>query len=226
MRLKRSALLLFFVWALPAYAAPYFDPASIDPALLTPPPELHGQIWDVEIEHIIGLQKSPDKEALEQAAAERNVKPELIAEAVDPALTRKAYPKLYHLLDHIGETTHPISDAAKEFWHTDRPYKADSRVKALIEPHDNASYPSGHTVASYTWAMVLGELMPEKRNAFIARARTIAEHRVLVGMHYPHDLAGGRELARLIMGGLLQNAEFRNDFAEAKKELLAGNIRP
>jgi hypothetical protein len=39
-------------------------------------------------------------------------------------------------------------------------------------------------------------------------------------MHYQNDVAGGKQLAFLIVGGLAQNKDFQDDFIEAQKELL------
>ena len=139
--------------------------------------------------------------------------------AVDPKLTRTEYPAVYALLDRVSETSHEVCDQAKNYWHTERPYVADSRIKALIEPHRNPSYPSGHTVSAYTLAHVLTLLMPEKTAAFYGRAEQVAQHRVLVGMHFPNDLDGGRQLALLISGTMLQKPDFQKDLKAAQQEL-------
>lgn len=41
-------------------------------------------------------------------------------------------------------------------------------------------------------------------------------------MHFPHDVKGGRQLSFLIVGSLLQNKDFLNDFAAAESELKQG----
>jgi acid phosphatase (class A) len=221
MRRIAASLLLLLTLATAglAQAQPYMDAATINPLLLTPPPAPQSPMWNADIDKIIALQESPDQEAVAQAKIELVMMPELVTLAVDPALTRTSYPVLYKLLDNVTDTYKPINRAAKNFWNTKRPYQSDSHVKALIFAHDNPAYPSGHTTGSYVWAYVLSELLPLKRTLFMQRAEAIAQHRVLVGMHYPHDLAGGKELALLIMGGLLQNADFRQNFEQAKKEL-------
>lgn len=204
-----------------ADAEPYFAATTIPPFLLTPPLAPMSAAWNAEVEQIIALQANPDPKEVEQAAAERDMAPEMMVLAVDPALARAAYPKLYALLDRVGATSYAVGGAAKQFWNTKRPYVADSRIKPLIKAHDNPSYPSGHTTGSYLWADVLSLLQPKNQAAFRARAEVTAEHRVLAGMHYPHDLAGGRELALLLMGGLLQNQAFLQDLAAANAELEA-----
>jgi len=64
-------------------------------------------------------------------------------------------------------------------------------------------------------------LMPDKKEALLARAEEIAQHRVVVGMHFPHDVAGGKKLAELIVAELKKSPDFTKDLAAAKAELAA-----
>ena len=66
---------------------------------------------------------------------------------------------------------------------------------------------------------ILGMLIPQKEQDLKKLAQKISYRRILVGMHYPHDIIAGEQLARLILGGLLQNEEFRKDFENARLEL-------
>lgn len=219
--LRRCLFLTVFLAAHTAYAAPYFNAATIAPTLIDPPPAVQSPEWQHDVEHIIELQRAPNAKDLEQAKAERNMKPEMVAEDTDAALTRASRPKLYALLDRVSDTSYQVNNQAKNFWNTKRPYLMDQRIKPLIEPHDNPAYPSGHTSGSYVWAYVLAMVIPAERDRFLGRAESIAQHRVLVGMHYPHDLKGGRALALLIVGALTQNAEFRSDLQAAIEEAKA-----
>lgn len=210
--------------ALPSHAAEtraYFTTETISPRLLTPPLTPHSPEWNAEVKSIISLQRYADAKEVAKADKEREMAPEMVALTVEPTWTRKDFPATYHLLDRVGRTTHIVGDNAKDYWHTKRPYLMDKRIKALVAPSTSPAYPSGHTLGSHGWAYTLALLQPAKRDAFLARAAEIAQHRVLVGMHYPHDVRGGKELALLIIGGLLQNAEFKADFQAARKELKA-----
>ena len=200
------------------HAAPYVSAAAISPMVLNPPPAVHSAVWDKEVADVLALQYSADKAEVEKASAERNMKPELLTLAVDPQLTRVSYPALYALLDNVSDTSRSVTDNVKNYWNTKRPYLMDERIKPLVEPHDNPSYPSGHTSGSYVWARVLALVMPEKREAFLSRAEEIAQHRVLVGMHYPHDVTAGKELALITFGALLGNTSFQGDVEKAKTE--------
>ncbi|MDX2083616.1 MAG: phosphatase PAP2 family protein [Rickettsiales bacterium] len=221
---KLTVFFIFIFISFNSLAEPYFSSQTIDPNLITPPFSYESAEFKKDISQIIALQKKADKKEIIKALDERQLRPETIVEIVDPSLTRAANPKLYKLLDRASETSISTTENVKNYWNTKRPYLIDNKIKALIPPHDNPAYPSGHTCGSYVVAHILGLLIPQKRQIFYQRANEIAKHRVLVGMHYNKDLEGGKELALLIVGGLLQNEAFQKDFAAAKKEL-AGNFK-
>ncbi len=218
------AVLILFT-ATSAHAVdPYLPPKSIPPTLLAKPHAVGSDAWKQEIGTMIRLQTHADAKEVKAAADERIMTPEMIALTTDPALVREKFPALYHLLDRAGKTTFGIGETVKDYWNMPRPYLADKRVKPLIEPHTNPSYPSGHTAAGYVWAHLLSLLLPEESDEFYRHAERIARHRVLVGMHYPNDLDGGRQLALLVVGGLLQNSEFQKELQAAREEQVVKRV--
>lgn len=214
-----STLLTALCLAMPAMAEPYLDPETIPPTVLNAPPAEKSVRWTSDVNDILTRQKHAIISDIQAAASEHTLTPEMIAIATDATLTRETHPALYHLLDRIGDTTRAVTGQAKKYWNTKRPYLMDARIKPLIDAHMDNAYPSGHTSMGYTLARALGMLMPEKHEAFLDRADTIAQHRVLVGMHYPSDIEAGRELSLIIFGGLLQNEEFQHDLQAAREEL-------
>ena len=202
-----------------SHAQTYFPAESTSPTLISAPLKEDSVEWKKEIKAIIKLQKNADKKEVEQALLERRFDAEKFVHFFDEELILQKYPKLYLLLDRSSATSRAVTDHVKNFYKTQRPYQVDKNIKELIEGHTNPSYPSGHTCKSYVLAHILAMLIPERRDEFYNRAEKIAQHRVLVGMHFQQDIKGGRELALLIVGGLLQNEDFQKDFAKAKVEL-------
>lgn len=221
--MKQTKLLLIFFAAYffcaQAQAESYLDVDAISPTLISRPLKVGSAEWKKEIEEILVLQKNADKEEIKEAEKQYHYSLEKLLKSVDEELTREDFPQTYELLDNVYDTSKSVNEEVKEYWNTKRPYQMDSRVKALIKTHSNPSYPSGHTCGAYTTARVMALLFPEKRDEFFASAEKIAQHRVLVGMHFPHDIRGGKELSLLIVGALLQNEEFLEDLADAKEEL-------
>lgn len=223
MRRHLSSLLLLLLCSCVAVAATssrkYFDPGTIPPTLIGPPPAVGGAEWSEEIDHMAAIQAHADPAEIEIAGTERSLTPEMMVLPVEPEMTREKFPHVYQLLERVNWVTQDVTSQVKDYYHTKRPYLSSPKVKPLIEPHDNPSYPSGHTSGGYVWAYVMSMLVPEKRDEFFVKAEQFAEHRVLVGMHYPHDLEGGRKVALLVMGALLQSPDFQADLAEARREL-------
>jgi acid phosphatase (class A) len=194
-------------------------PHAVLPDMLTPPPAEQSAIWLAEIDHIIAAQKNIDDTTLTAMRAEQPVVPEMVTNVLSEKFTRKNLPKTFHLLDRVGADTRSFTETAKIYWNTRRPFVVDTRVKLLIDNISNKAYPSGHTSISAVWAMTLAALMPTQTETLLKRADAIAWHRVQAGVHYQVDLTGGRELARLTFTALNANAQYKNDFERAQKEL-------
>jgi acid phosphatase (class A) len=73
------------------------------------------------------------------------------------------------------------------------------------------SYPSTHAAISRVFALVLGDLVPARKAEFVGRAETIARDRVLIGVHYPTDVAAGATFADVFHALLLQSEAYRAD---------------
>lgn len=81
------------------------------------------------------------------------------------------------------------------------------------------SYPSGHAAVGAMTAILLGEMVPERRNALFARGWEYGDARVISGVHFPSDVEAGRILGTLLVGEMQQDPEFRADLAAARSEL-------
>jgi undecaprenyl-diphosphatase len=66
---------------------------------------------------------------------------------------------------------------------------------------DKGSFPSGHTLHAVMGALVVAHLMPALTVPFVVIALLVAASRVVLGVHYPSDVAAGACLG-LIFGSL------------------------
>lgn len=197
----------------------YIGPAAIHPTLIEPPLKEGTDAWKKEADAVLKAQQQAAEEQIKEAEAERTVRPEIVTGVLGEKFTRERLPKTFALLDKVEADAQGISDAAKVHWNTKRPFQADERIKPSIEPAKSPAYPSGHTAISLVLAEVLGQLLPDSREKLRMRARDIAMHRVITGLHFPFDLEGGWQLGYLILGALQQNPAFREDVAAARAEL-------
>ncbi len=79
-----------------------------------------------------------------------------------------------------------------------RPYQAMHDFKAVIEAHDQFSFPSGHTTAAFMFAGIISSFYPGWLEAAYLWAGLIGLSRVLLGVHYPGDVAAGAVLGSLL----------------------------
>jgi acid phosphatase (class A) len=193
--------------------------SDLPPVLLPLPYTEDSAEWKKDIQTVIAVQQHISANDLAALRDEQRMRVELVTSVLGPDFTREKKPATFALLDHVTNDVTTISEADKKYWHIKRPYLEDPHVKLLVDPIDSSpAYPSGHTAESRVLAEVLGMLYPGKLATLRARADQIAWHRVEAGVHYPHDLDGGRLLAMLITGAMVKCDAFQTDLAAARKE--------
>lgn len=73
------------------------------------------------------------------------------------------------------------------------------------------SFPSGHTTVAYAGGIGLATLLPQLAPEIMARASEAANNRLIVGVHYPLDLMGGRIISEAGIATRWSDEQFRND---------------
>jgi len=84
------------------------------------------------------------------------------------------------------------------------------------------TYPSGHSTTAGEVALLLGMMVPEKRDALYERSDEYAIHRITSGAAYPSDRMGGYITASLAINQMMKNPDFRADFEAVKVEVRKG----
>ena len=140
------------------------------------------------------------------------------AEVVGPKLTARQLPLTFALIRNVGKDIGERIEDAKRVWNRSRPWEDDPRIKPSIALPTGTSYPAALAVSARVYALVLGELFPEKRSALLARSWLIGWGRVMAGVHYPSDIAGSLKLGDYYVQQFLSSAAFRDDLAKARAE--------
>ncbi|WP_426269369.1 acid phosphatase [Dyella kyungheensis] len=223
--MKRIALLsLMLLIGQPALAdgtAP--DRASIELSTLLPPPPAAGSAAATQdLQAVLAAQRS--RTSAEQSAAKADMERSVFrfADALDLSMRAASLPKTAAFFGRVADFDKAEVKDAKLYWRRARPPVTSDQVHPLSqEKPDDWSYPSGHATFGYTTAILLANMVPEKRAAIFARADLYAQHRVVMGVHFPSDVEAGRLAGTVIGAQLLQQADWQADYQAARTELRA-----
>ena len=213
------------VTSLPARAEdakPYITAKELDlTKFLAPPPANDSAQTKTELAEILTIQvtRTPEMVARAQADAEENVW--RFADVLGPKFTKEALPKTEAFFARVAETEGAVVDPAKDVWKRPRPHLYSNLVKPVVPLSKSGSYPSGHATVGTLMAIVLSNMVPEKRAELMARGWEYANNRVIGGIHYRSDIEAGRIAGSLIAEAIWSQADFAAEFAAAKAELRA-----
>lgn len=144
------------------------------------------------------------------------------ADVMGPQFQRAILPLTALLSDHVKNDESIIVNPAKQFFRRSCPFFVDTTLHPVCKTNANPedfSYPSGHGVTGYLEALVLAQLVPEKRDQILARADDYAHSREVCGVHYASDEAASRVVAYAMIGIIINHRQFKAEFAAAKNEL-------
>ena len=136
-------------------------------------------------------------------------------------ISETATPALWNLLVTSLVTTDQMRVAPKAYYHKTRPF-VYFKEKAFLEDDSQfsgeGSYPSGHTMRSWTAALILAEVNPAAAEVIFKRAWECGESRVISGAHWQSDVDVTRLAASIGYSRLQTSAAFRAQMALAQDE--------
>ncbi|MFC4526877.1 phosphatase PAP2 family protein [Dyella halodurans] len=191
-------------------------------AVLPPPPAAGSLAAQHELQTVLGVQASrtPADEAAARADNEHSVF--RFADVFGSSFEAAKLPHTAALFARLVIYDKAAVKPAKIYWHHPRPPIVSAQVQPLAqEKADDWSYPSGHATLGYSEAVLLANMVPEKRAAIFARADLYAQHRVVMGVHFPSDIEAGRLAGTVIGADLLHDPDWQADYEAARLELRA-----
>jgi len=222
--MKRALVLLCaclaFAFPVPAAAAPFLVPGSIEPQkLIPPPPAADSLVEHAEIEVILNLQLARTPAQIARAQQIQNEDVFVFgSDALGNWFTSANLPKTGRFFAQLREDFTPVGHLTKKTFNRRRPPFQDARIKPCVEFSDTSSYPSGHATQSAMWAALLTELFPDHAAAFAARAAETRWYRVIGGAHHPTDVEAGRILGEAEARELLKNPAVQEVIRELQAE--------
>jgi len=192
----------------------YLNPAALDlTVFLPPPPDVSSPMGRADEQQVAAIVAARSRTEMFQAEEEAKRTVFFFEPSIGPGFTEQRLPVTAAFFKRVGSDVRGLVDLAKSYWQRPRPDGGKQR-----------SYPSDHAAFGAACAILLGELLPAKRDAVFNQARTFAENRIVLGVHYPSDVASGWTAGTLAAYAMLHNEAFQRDFAAARAELRRANI--
>src|SRR4051794_9739826 len=82
-------------------------------------------------------------------------------------------------------------------------------------------FPSGHGTTVYEAGLTLATLLPELAPEILARTSEVGNSRMVLGVHYPTDIMGGRMAGEAALAARWSDKAYRTEvLAPARRELV------
>jgi len=149
--------------------------------------------------------------------------------AMGVGLGPRTTPATYRLLQRVELDVRTVGTPAKDYYDRKRPLIGNDAPVCVPREEwmkTNASYPSGHAMTAWSWALILTELAPDKADPLLTVGRESGDSRVICGVHFISDVEAGRTLGAAMVARLHADPAFTADLARAKRELAHTKARP
>ncbi|WP_185814729.1 phosphatase PAP2 family protein [Xanthomonas sp. SS] len=149
--------------------------------------------------------------------------------ALGVSIDAQRTPHLYTLLERSRIDASAATKAAKNHYRRPRPFMLNQQPVCTPDDEDglrhSGAYPSGHSAIGWAWALILGELAPDRADALIARGRNYGESRLVCNVHWQSDVLAGRFMGAATVARLHADPAFRADLEDARKEIAAARAQ-
>jgi len=144
--------------------------------------------------------------------------------AAGVTISPDATPTLARLLMRMTSDAALLYRPAKAQYQRPRPPVGNSQP--ICVPRESwiqtdGSYPSGHSLIGWSWALVIADAAPQQASQVLARGRAFGDSRVICGVHFPSDVEAGRYLGSVLVSRLQSDPAFRADLETARAEVAA-----
>lgn len=137
-------------------------------------------------------------------------------------ISPEATPQIFKLAEGARKDANAANRHAKDHYRRTRPFvyhqEPSLNPKYDQEYANSWSYPSGHSVRGWVYALTLALVVPDSTEALVLRARDYALNRVICGRHWKSDVDASLMEATAVMSRLHSNKAFRKQLKKARKE--------
>jgi acid phosphatase (class A) len=201
-------------------AIPFVTDADVRLLDLIPaPPAQDSDVTKAEIAAYHAMEATRTAEQAKFAIADDEETVFRFLDGMDMKLDPAKVPLTTKFFERVAATEGATVDPAKKLWARPRPPLLDATIKPLIELSKSGAYPSGHATLGMLLGITLSKMIPEKKDAFMARAVQYGQSRFVVGVHYASDLEASKMAGAVVGNAMLHNADFIKEMEAAKLEL-------
>jgi len=212
----------------------YLDARALDgKTILSPPPAAdspHGKADRALFEETRALQGTDRwKTAIQDNDLWRGGALKRFSCVLGVDIDERQTPATLRMLHRIELDVRTVGTPAKD--HFDRRRPLIGNDAPICVPREawmktNASYPSGHSMTAWAWALILTEAAPGKADGLLKLGRESGDSRVVCGVHFISDVEAGRTLGSAMVARLHADRTFEADLAKAKREIAAAKRAP
>jgi acid phosphatase (class A) len=231
--------------------APYLTPSIVDMTRLLAPPRNDSDALARDLGAVRSAQAARMTEELERATADGTVSVFVFADVLGQGFDTERLPVTTAFFAKVTRELLAFLQVTKDCWRRPRPFEVDSTIMPLegllasasarpgstppARPVDANSpclatsrdslysyaYPSGHATFGAMTAILLAELVPERRVQLFERGWDYGDARMIGGIHFQSDLEAGRILGTVLVALMLRSERFNTDLNEVRAELRA-----
>jgi acid phosphatase (class A) len=219
-RMFAVIVVLAMVPSVRAQTLNFLGEKAVDPISLLPdPPAPNSEEGRSELDWMLAIQQQRTRQQVARCRAEVRLRMSVFQGVMGPWFTAENLPRLDRLFGRVARDGQCFVTMAKTHFNRQRPAVEDKRIAWAVQSDASLAYPSGHSTWAMLFAMLLADLVPERRAALLERGREIGWDRVIAGAHHPSDVVAGRVLGQALWRALQASPQFRGELAAVNAEL-------
>ena len=172
------------------------------------PPKPHTTAAEVDLAILLWLQnhRTPDQIAKSWLLLDRNIVQFDRALGIDMT---KSTPAVVQGLTSFLKLVDGAKDSIKDRVQRPRPYVSHPEIHVCLPPESGWSFPSGHSAFFRSAAVLLADLVPERRERLLAVGLLGGTNRTMCGLHYPSDVEAGQQLGEAAALQILNSPQWQ-----------------
>ena len=172
------------------------------------PPKPHTTAAELDLAILLWLQKhrTPDQIAKSWLLLDRNIVQFDRALGIDMT---KSTPAMVRGITSFLTLVDGAKDSIKDRVQRPRPFVSHPEIHVCLPPESGWSFPSGHSAFFRSAAVLLADLVPERRERLLGVGLLGGTSRTVCGLHYPSDVEAGQRLGEAAALQILNSPQWQ-----------------